>query len=124
MVRQGVAHFAASSPSHGSELWRSDGTAAGTWLVADLLPGAGDGFPFCLFWFRDRLYFHSVTARSLWQSDGTTLGTRQLDSRARRACGFAALDNRLLFTAERYDIQSGQEPWVLFDDAIFAQGFR
>lgn len=124
VVRQGVAHFAASSPSHGWELWRSDGTAAGTWLVADLLPGGSDGLPICLFWFRDRLYFHSFTARTLWQSDGTTLGTRQLDSRARRACDFAALDNRLLFRAERYDIQSGQEPWVLFDDAIFAQGFQ
>lgn len=124
VVRQGVAHFAAGSASHGRELWRSDGTPAGTWLVADLQPGTGDGSPACLFWFRDRLYFHSFTARTLWQSDGTTQGTRQLDSPARRACAFAGLDARLLFRAERYDIQSGQEPWVLFDDAIFAQGFQ
>lgn len=124
VVRQGVAHFPASSASHGRELWRSDGTPSGTWLVADVVPGAGDGTPGCLTWFQDRLYFQSATARSLWQSDGTTPGTRRLDGPARRACAFSALDTRLLFRAERYDIQSGQEPWVLFEDAIFAQGFQ
>ena len=31
--------FRAHSPTHGTELWSSDGTAAGTQLVADIMPG-------------------------------------------------------------------------------------
>src|SRR5262245_45389880 len=35
----GVAYFAASEPSGGLELWKSDGTAAGTVRVKDIYPG-------------------------------------------------------------------------------------
>ena len=36
----GRVYFAANDGVHGRELWRSDGTAAGTYLVEDLYPGA------------------------------------------------------------------------------------
>jgi ELWxxDGT repeat protein len=36
-----VLFFAADDGVNGRELWRSDGTAAGTGLVADLVPGVG-----------------------------------------------------------------------------------
>jgi ELWxxDGT repeat protein len=35
----GIAYFSATDPLHGLELWRSDGTTAGTWLVKDIQPG-------------------------------------------------------------------------------------
>ena len=41
----GVAYFAASTIATGRELWRSDGTEAGTRLVADVEPGDTSSFP-------------------------------------------------------------------------------
>jgi ELWxxDGT repeat protein len=38
-VRVGdTLYFAADDGSHGTELWRTDGTRAGTWLVKDINP--------------------------------------------------------------------------------------
>src|ERR1017187_5944623 len=37
--------FAAADPVDGVELWRSDGTAAGTSLVSDIWPGASGSYP-------------------------------------------------------------------------------
>jgi ELWxxDGT repeat protein len=91
--------FIASDGRHGFELWRTDGTTAGTAMVSDLVPGeAGlfdaiskadecdpqfpptatlDGY----------LYFVSCwideernAALDLWSSDGTAAGTRLLES--------------------------------------------
>ena len=36
----GVAIFFANDGSHGIEAWRTDGTTAGTYMLADLVPGA------------------------------------------------------------------------------------
>lgn len=46
-------YFAATDAAHGTELWRTDGTAAGTQLVLDASPGTASGVP------------HDVAARSL-----------------------------------------------------------
>src|SRR6516164_8224053 len=37
---KGVAFFVANDGVHGPELWKSNGTAAGTILVKDIIPGA------------------------------------------------------------------------------------
>src|SRR5262245_49473554 len=41
----GSIYFVATTPEYGTELWKSDGTAAGTVLVADIVPGTGSGSP-------------------------------------------------------------------------------
>ena len=41
----GRAYFVANDGTHGLELWVTDGTPAGTGMVQDLEPGAGDGLP-------------------------------------------------------------------------------
>ncbi|UBM58755.1 hypothetical protein LAG90_18300 [Marinilongibacter aquaticus] len=50
-------YFTAKDPAHGYELWASDGTGAGTALVADMLPGPLASAPFGLIAQEDKLYF-------------------------------------------------------------------
>src|SRR5690606_31787172 len=37
--------FAATDDRHGRELWATDGTPEGTWMVEDRVPGFGSGDP-------------------------------------------------------------------------------
>lgn len=61
----------------GRELWLSDGTATGTVLVADLVPGAGSSDPAWLTEFQGDLYMAALVpgaGRELVKTDGATLG--------------------------------------------------
>lgn len=54
----GLVYFAATtSQDHGRELWRTDGTAAGTVLVADIVAGLGSSSPSRLTVAGSRLFF-------------------------------------------------------------------
>jgi ELWxxDGT repeat protein len=72
--------FTASDLEHGNELWVSDGSAVGTHLVADIVPGNVGSAPTYLTRFNDRLFFvakgdaHAYNS-ALWMSDGTEAGT-------------------------------------------------
>jgi ELWxxDGT repeat protein len=74
----GVAYFPVSDGVHGLELWRSDGTGAGTRLVHDICPGACSGLPRWLTVAGTTLYFSAddgAHGPELWKSDGTDAGT-------------------------------------------------
>ena len=77
IVFDGVYYFVAADGEHGGELWRSDGTVEGTFLVRDIVPGSGSAFsgdP--KFQVHDGfLYFRTTLASSLWRTDGTETGT-------------------------------------------------
>jgi ELWxxDGT repeat protein len=76
VVFQGKMFFSADDGVHGRELWETDGTAAGTSLVADINPGAGGSNPSALTTFNGKLYFQAAAGGSqLWASDGTASGT-------------------------------------------------
>lgn len=71
-------YFTANDGVHGNELWKSDGTAAGTVLVKDINPGSPDSKPQYLTNFNGTLFFSAddgVNGNELWKSDGTESGT-------------------------------------------------
>jgi len=76
--------FPADDGATGMELWRSDGTAAGTMLVKDTWPGADTGYPTSFVASADgRVFFTaqiSETHYALWITDGTPAGTTLLHS--------------------------------------------
>ncbi len=84
----GMLFFVGNDGVHGRELWKSDGTEAGTVLVKDLTPGSdgswsgsevlNNGIPFVNV--NGTLFFagpdpDSETGRGIWKSDGTAEGT-------------------------------------------------
>ncbi|MBD0255213.1 MAG: T9SS type A sorting domain-containing protein [Cytophagales bacterium] len=74
----GVVYFTATNGGHGEELWRSDGTAAGTFMLADLLPGPFGSSPGQFYAWNNSLYFaatDAVRGRELWRYDPAALLT-------------------------------------------------
>ena len=65
--------FRASDFEHGFELWRSDGTEAGTVLVKDIASGPQSSFPDRMTEFNGSIFF--VANGELWKTDGTGSGT-------------------------------------------------
>src|SRR5439155_6811 len=77
-------YFVANDGVHGRELWRSDGTAAGTLLLRDIAPGITASAPDSLTAVGGKLFFFASPAangpRQLWKSDGTSAGTAQVST--------------------------------------------
>ena len=73
----GISYFIASNGTHGTELWRSDGTSAGTYLVKDINPGAASSGIYYMTVSNNKLFFSATNASAteLWVSDGTAAGT-------------------------------------------------
>ncbi len=133
--------FVADDREHGRELWFSDGTQAGTRLVADLNAGFGHGVMagtlvamgtsgFVAF-----AGYDGVEGMQLWVSNGAPGGTFQigrLGSVASTSAGAGAakihsllpVDDRLFFVAD--DGVFGEELWVFTLDGqngAFAQNY-
>ena len=80
-VLNNVAYFNANDGIYGSELWRSDGTAAGTYMVKDIDPGGAASGPNYIIAANGKLYFSAYTDNYGWEpwiSDGTEAGTQIL----------------------------------------------
>jgi len=83
VVLHGVLYFCASDLEHGAELWRTDGTTEGTWLVTDIVPGPESAYPTTLTVHEGSLFFIAVLPREngheydlrLYRTDGSALGT-------------------------------------------------
>lgn len=78
VIIDGILYLVIDTQAHGQELWRTDGSEEGTFMVADIFPGPEDGNPAGLQVHGNRLYFAAtapVHGRELWSSDGTGEGT-------------------------------------------------
>lgn len=120
-VMGGIVYFRADDGVHGAELWRSAGTAATTWMVANLRAdpkGAPAGsLPTELRAIGSTLFFHAddgIHGRELWVSDGTGAGTHRIATTASPSYTnpsyLVAAGNRLFFRAT--DSAHGEELWV------------
>jgi ELWxxDGT repeat protein len=115
----GTLYFQSTTPSAGLELWKSDGTEAGTVLVKDIYPGTNGSTPTQLTAVNGRVYFSAragVTTNGieLWKTDGTEAGTVEMDIRPgvneSSSPGYLTDVNGILFFIADNGV-SGQELW-------------
>jgi ELWxxDGT repeat protein len=105
----GLLVFAADDGVHGQELWVTDGSAGGTRLLADLVPGAEASFPGLFTPLGGGLVMFGTNDAAIgtrhWITDGTAAGTRaapqfDADTPFIGTGDFVPLGNgRVLFTA-------------------------
>lgn len=111
----GASELGEAAETHGTELWRTDGTAQGTSLVADLIPGAESSLPNGFVLMSGKLYF--IGGWALWRLDGPDAqpvhvwgeiygGNTQILNRS----PLFVLGDRLYFSASAQDV--GAEMWV------------
>jgi ELWxxDGT repeat protein len=111
LIKVGDSAFIFTQTPEGQELWKSDGTASGTSLVAKLPPGADVEQIAAA---GGRLFFlasHGFPIKDLWASDGTAGGTVLLLQNVPPALMYEWADawGGLVFPYE--DGATGLEPW-------------
>lgn len=115
---QGQLYFSTLGPD-GRELWKSDGTQAGTVQVLDIFPGYADYNPDYLNHsgpsditnFNGTLYFAATKDRhrGLWKTDGTAEGTVLVTNTVKSPRSLRVVDDQLFFVASSR--QRGDELW-------------
>lgn len=109
--------FSARDQSGGRELWKSDGTPAGTSRVADILPGNNSSDPRELTAVGNTLFFTANgedRGRGLWKSNGTAAGTvfvSDLGATGTAISELTAMGRTLFFSRSAND--KGFELWAL-----------
>jgi ELWxxDGT repeat protein len=120
----GTLFFAAGTASRSNfELWKSNGTAAGTVLVKDIRPGSASGYPTSLTNVNGTLFFAAddgIHGQELWKSNGTAAGTVLVkDVRPGSASAYPRyltnFNGTLFFSAD--DGTHGKELWKSNDTA-------
>src|SRR5688572_21173896 len=120
----GATYIAMVDGSIGDELWKTDGTAAGTVLVKDINLGSPSSSPSNFFNFNGKLLLSATDGTNgteLWISDGTAAGTVMVKdinpgSVSSSPSGFTLLAGKAYFAAT--DAATGRELWVTDGTAL------
>jgi ELWxxDGT repeat protein/VCBS repeat-containing protein len=120
-VVDGTLYFVAQEEEHGAELWRTDGTEAGTALVKDIQDGTENAFTntSAMVEMNGMLLFTADDGEhgdELWRSDGTEVGTVLVkdiepgsEGNVSYYGGLTVVDGTLYFAAD--DGETGKELW-------------
>jgi ELWxxDGT repeat protein len=116
---KGLVYFSADDMVHGRELFRTNGTSAGTVLVADIAPDEAYSDPKFMTKLGSLVYFSAddgATGIELWQTDGTATGTVQVmdlnpGEEGSEPTALKAFQGKLFFAAAEPGF--GAEVWVL-----------
>lgn len=106
----GITYIPTNHPDFGFELWRTDGTTEGTFLLKDIYSGNTSSYPKSLVTFNGLVYFlaQSDEGYCIWKTDGTKEGTVKVTN---ASCGVAEnlylLNNKLI--VEIYSPATGYE---------------
>jgi ELWxxDGT repeat protein len=127
-VFNGELYFSAYDDTNGTELWKSDGSYAGTAMVMDINP-VGESGPSDLVVFNNDLYFSaddSVHGSELWKVDhltGTPVLAQDINTTADSNPGhLTVFNNDLYFTAN--DGTHGIELWKFDHTTLTASMVR
>lgn len=114
----GIAYFRANNNLAGSEPWRSDGTAEGTYMLRDIASGSLSSSPSGFIAFQEHIYFSAndlYHGTELWRTDGTPEGTMLLKDinpggNGSTPYNFYVHQGTLFFTTDN-DGSHGSELW-------------
>lgn len=127
-IYKGVMYYCATDGIHGKELWRTDGTPAGTFMVKDINEGGKFSSPGLFTVCKGKLFFKAIQydslAQQLFVSDGTELGTKMISpvqppafAPLSKTSSIIAYNDTLYFQAE-YD-NNGLELWSVKDTSHY-----
>ena len=111
-----ILYFSAFDATNGKELWKTDGTPAGTVMIKDIKVGTGtsQSSGFCKIPSTTLFIAQSVGLESkLWKTDGTTTGTEQIPVAEPFYIvnqDMAKLGDKVIFFA--HNTVDGYEPYV------------
>lgn len=109
----GILYFTAydTNYEHGEELWRSDGTAEGTYIVKDINPGGGSSEITSIINVDGTLYFRAREGgiHRLWKSNGTEQGTVEISTAVSSNGYITNINGTVYFTGNTS--ASGTELW-------------
>ncbi len=106
--------FGANDGTYGPELWVSDGTEAGTYMVSDLQPGTAGEYPRQITCTNGLVFFtlpRNLDERELWRSDGTAEQTFFLNAFTPPSAATLGIGDVLFFR--------GSDPGYHYNDELW-----